>query len=77
MCGNNEDEKKQGNETKLSFCLEQCIEEDKPKTNTHTRTHMNLLLIEQSYMGQKETRKRKEKKVYKLEMNSLYLEFMK
>jgi uncharacterized membrane protein len=39
MCGNNEDEKKQGNETKLSFCLEQCIEEDKPKTNTHTRAH--------------------------------------
>jgi hypothetical protein len=58
MCGINNDEKqKEKNETKLSFCLEQCIVENKPKTDTRTHIYMNMLLIEQSYMGQKETRK--------------------
>jgi hypothetical protein len=39
MCGNNKDEKKkEENETKHSFCLEQCIVENKPKTDTHTHT---------------------------------------
>lgn len=41
MCGNNKDEKTrrgEENETKLSFCLEQCIVDNKPKTDTHVRT---------------------------------------
>jgi len=37
MCRNNKDEKrKEENETKHRFCLEQCIVENKPKTDTHT-----------------------------------------
>jgi hypothetical protein len=75
-CGSNQDQKqKEKNETKLSFCLEQCIVENKPKTNTHTRK--NLLLIEQSYMGQKERQGKENKNVDRLDMNSLNLEFMK
>lgn len=46
MCGNNKDEKKEReeNETKLSFCLEQCIVDNKPKTDTrtHAQTHTHM-----------------------------------
>jgi len=74
MCGNNKDEKTMKNETKLSFCLEQCIVVNKPKTHTHTQE--SVAHLTELHRTERDKEKRR-KNVYKLEMNSLYLEFTK